>query len=274
VDDDDASLAREAEAAIRRARATQPNSPAAVRVAAARARFLPYLCFGGASFASVVGAIAAVGPEQDGTVVAGVTGTILGLAIGIAVGWVSLRALESLLRARSPRRAVVDVAIIVTTVPGYLVGGWSAALVIYVASTMGDPTPPPRPDVWGLLVVGAAIVYPLSYYFARLDPDRPTNLINAVSTAVDESRATPKASWLAVWIVTGTTWTLASLIGLLAGLAAFISLVPDQYLVAHERYVGLFTAATLVAWIGLTIGFTSLTMRLLGRVFGQQPRPR
>ena len=130
------------------------------------------------------------------------------------------------------------------------------------------------PDAWGLLAYGAVIVYPLSYYFARRDMDRPTNLVRAISTAVDEGESTPKGSWLAVGIVVGTTWTIAALIGVLAALAAFISLVPDQYYVARGRYDGLFTVATLIAWVALTIGLTGLTMRLLRRVFGQQPRPR
>ena len=72
----------------------------------------------------------------------------------------------------------------------------------------------------------------------------------------------------------GTTWTILSLLGLLYALSIFILLVPEQYEVAHERFVGLFTVATLVAWVGLTIGLTALTMRLLRRVFGQDPRPR
>jgi hypothetical protein len=274
VDDDAASLAGEAEAAIRRPGAVAPRSAAAARVAAARARFLPYLSFGGASFASVVGAIAAMGPDQDGTAVEIAAGTSLGLVVGIAIGWVSLQALEWLLRHRSPRRALVDAAIIVSTVPAYVVGGWTAALVIFFASTMGDPTPPPAPDAWGLLAYGAVIVYPLSYYFARRDPERPTNLVGAVSAAVEESDSTPKGSWLAVGIVVGTTWTIVSLIGLLAALAAFISLVPDQYVTARERFDGLFTVATLLAWIGLAIGLTGLTMRLLRHVFRGQPQPR
>ena len=267
MDDDGASLASEAEAAIRQPRVIRPGSPAAVRVAAARTRFLPYLCFGGASFASVVGGIAAMGPDQDGVVVAAAAGTTLGLAIGIAVGWVLLWALESVLRHRSPRRTVVDAMIVVTTVPAYVIGGWTAALAIFLASTMGDPTPPPPPNAWGLLVYAAVIVYPLSYYFARRDLDRPTGLVGAVSAAVAESESTPRASPLAVWIVVGTTWTIVALIGLLAALSGVIALVPDQYDAARERHVGLFTVATVVAWIGLTIGLTGLTMRLLRRVF-------
>ena len=141
-----------------------------------------------------------------------------------------------------------------------------------MASTMGDPTPPPPPDAWGLLAYGSVIVYPLQLLLRSTrsgSTDRAS--YSAVSAAVAESDSTPQGSSLAVGIVVGTTWTIVSLLGVLYALSVFISLVPDQYDAAHARYLGLFTVATLVAWIGLTIGLTGLTMRLLRRAFGQQP---
>jgi hypothetical protein len=273
MEDTPASLAHEAEALRRQARVAATGSPASGRVAAARARFLPYAIVGGVAFSVVAGAVAAGQPGKDAARPALVFGVTAGILLGMFVGWFSLRLLERFVWRRSPRRLALDAGIVATTVPGYVVGCWTAALgtLIAMPSSGADATAKTVPNIWPLILVSAAVIYPLSYLFARRDLDRPTTFVAAVTAALDEPNAGLRSPNYGILVrpVLATVWTFASLVGLAMILVGVQALAPEAYQAAVDRTLGPFLVAFLVAWVGLTIAGTSLTLRGFRRLQGR-----
>ena len=271
MDDERASLASEAEAVRRQLQVSEIGSDAAQRVAAARARFLPYVIVGGAPFALVaalvVAGAAGTEDETQGPMVAGLTA---GIVVGMTVGWLSLQVLERIVWRRSPGRLQLDAAIVATTIPGFVVGGWTAALGALVVASMeaGSSSAVSIPNIWPILVVSAAVIYPISYVFARRDLNRPTNLVDAISAALDEPDQPAGDYSILARALVAVVLLVGTGIAMLAVLAALQSVAPDRYADASSRYTVLFVVAGLAGWIGLTVGLTGLTMRLLRRVMG------
>ena len=268
MDHERASLAQEAETIRHHLGAATIGSDAAGRVAAARARFLPYVIVGGIPFSMLAALIAtnSTGGANDtrGPMVVGLTA---GIVVGMTVGWVSLQLLERVVWRRSPRRVPLDAAIVAATVPGYAVGGWVAAIgAVLAAGALHEPESGlVFPNIWPVLLVSAAVVYPISYAFARRDPDRPTRLVDAISAAADESQADPGSFWMVARFLLWVGAAFVALIGLLAIIGAIDS-VSDRGL-TRAAAPGLLVIAFFVAWTGLAVWVHAMTMRLIGRWF-------
>jgi hypothetical protein len=269
MDDQRASLANEAEAIRLQLGTAAVGSPASVRVAAARARFLPYVIVGGIPFAMLTALIAAnitaSGNETRGPMVVGLTA---GIVFGMAVGWVSLQLLERLVWRRSPRRFPLDAAIVAATVPGYAVGGWVAAIgVVFAAATEDDwASGLVVPNIWPVMLVSAAVIYPLSYTFARRDLDRPTSLMGAISAALDEPNENPAGYSMVARFCLWVAAAFGALVGLFVVLAA-IQAVTGRGL-ASAAYPTLVVIAFFVAWTGSAVWFYALAIGLVRRLRG------
>ena len=266
MDNEPASLASEAEAIRLQLNTAAIGSEAARRVAAARARFLPYVIVGGIPFAIVTALVVAnatvTGNDARGPMVVGLTA---GIVFGMTVGWLSLLVLERLVWRRSPRRVPLDAAIVAATVPGYAVGGWAAAIGTVVAARAGDQSAsgPVIPNVWPMLLVSAAVIYPLSYAFARRDLDRPTNLMGAMTAALDEPNEYPTSysmvARFCLWVVAA----VGALVGLLVVLGAIQSVSGRGLAAAASPQ--LFMIAFFVAWTGLAVWVYAAATRLVRR---------
>lgn len=273
MNDERASLAGEVDSIRLQLRASTTGSDAARRVGAARARFLPYVIVGGIPFAMLTALIVAQatgsGDEMQAPMVAGLTA---GIVVGMTVGWASLQLLERVVWRRSPHRLPLDAAIVAATVPAYALAGWVAGLVAVAVATMdsGSSAGPTIPNLWPVLLVSAAVIYPLSYVFARRDLDRPTNLMGAISAALDEPNEVPSKGYsIVATFVVAIAWMTASLFALAWLLGALQSLWPDRYESAFDRTSAAIAIAVLVGWLALSIGATAGTLRVLRRVLGR-----
>ena len=122
----------------------------------------------------------------------------------------------------------------------------------------------PIPNVWPVMIVSAAVIYPLSYAFARRDLDRPTRLADAISAAIHEPNRPSGPGYpilgravLTVILVFGT------LVAVFLLIAALQSVAPERYADITSRVPMVFVVAFLLAWIGLTVGLWGLTMRFI-----------
>jgi hypothetical protein len=262
------SLVEEARTAIAPAvRAGATGGDAATRadrVRAARSRFLPYVVVGAATFCAILGTVVAETAENHRATVLGIA-TTAGIIAGMTVGWVLLG-----LYARRAERQVlgrrrVDLAIVLVTVPAYAVAGWVAALVGWMASlNLSRPMPEPgAPNAWGILIAVAIAIYPLSYFLAKRDLDRPTDFRSAVIAATSEVNQTPASYRIALAFIVGMVWFIGALFAVFAILIAVQAVLPDFKLEnATGTLVGI---AFLVAWFGLGVAGTVWTLRLIGR---------
>jgi hypothetical protein len=269
MDEGPGSLAGEAEA-LRSRGVTPARSAAADRVGRARRRFLPYVIVGGAAFSALLGALVGGGGAgaDDGTTAAMALGTTSGIVVGITIGWMLLGLLQRIVWRREPRRLTIDMATAVVTIPAYIAGGWMAAVVAFVMSMTeaGRSVQPGPPNAWPLLLASAAVIYPLSLLFARRDPDRPEGVTSAVAAVLNEANACPTSYRIAGPAALGVAVVFATLFlvgGIVLGLQA---IDPARYEAAAHANAGLIGIAFLVAWLGLAIGLTSLSLRAIRRL--------
>lgn len=261
VDRDSISLADEAKAAIASAPRVGPSGIGSVRVErlrAVRGRFLPYVVVGGALSCGYLSVVVAKKDDLRAVYVAAVTAGILA---GMTVGWVLL----ALYRRRVERSAIgrrrTDLALVLLTVPAYAIAGWVSAWVgWFVAVGRSRPTPEPGPpNAWGLLIWAAVVIYPLSYAFARRDPDRSENFVGALLATKNEIAEAPRTGMLIWDFLIGLAWLIGSLFlifGVLIGVQVLMPAV--QVTDAAGPWLGV---ASLIGWLGLTVVGTAWTLR-------------
>ena len=207
--------------------------------------------------------------EMQGPLVAGLTA---GIVVGMTVGWLSLQVLERARLAPIAPSAPARCSHRGGDHSGLRPRRWVGALVAVAVATMdgGSTADPKIPNIWLVLLVSAAVIYPLSYVFARRDLDRPTNLMAAISAALDEPSELPSKGYsIVATFVVAIVWMTASLFALAWLLGALQSLWPDRYKSAFDRTSAAIAIAVLVGWLALTIGATAGTLRVLRRVLGQ-----
>ena len=264
MDRDNMSLAEEARAAIDSVRLDPGRARAigADRVGAVRSRFLPYVVAGGAVSCGYVSLV--VTTKDDVGLVYG-SAVTAGIVVGMTVGW----ALLALYRRRVGRSGVgrrrADLAIVLLTVPAYVVAGWASAWVGWsVAVARSRPTPDPgSPDAWGLLAFGAAVIYPLSYVFARRDVNRPDDFAGALLAAKSEIQGAPRTR-LVLWdFLIGLAWLIGALVVMFGVVMGVQVLIPD--LQVADAAGAWLAVGWLLAWIGLTVIGTRWTVRWVHR---------
>src|SRR4029450_11974189 len=107
------------------------------------------------------------------------------------------------------------------------------------------------PTAGPFLPVPPAVIYPLSYAFARRDLDRPTSLMGAISAALDEPDEHPTSYSMVARFCLWVGAAFGALVGLLVVLGAIQSISGRGLAAAAAPQ--LFMIAFFVAWTGLAV---------------------
>jgi hypothetical protein len=216
------SLAAEARMSEAASRATAPAGPgaadAAARVRAARRRFLPYVVAGGAFVGMIPNmpwASAEVAWQELLERVLGV-GFAAGIGVGMALGWPLLGWYERRAGRSGIRGGRLNLAIALLTVPAYVAAVWGTTLVCWIAvKVLAQPVPDSGPpNAWPVLIVAAAVLYPINYAFARRDTGRPDDFVGAVTSMTKESNDWPKSFGVVAEFLVGLAWFTGTLFAL------------------------------------------------------------
>ena len=241
----------------------------AERIRAARSRFLPYVVAGGAIACGYLSVV--VAGEDNLAIVFGIAVTA-GIAAGIAVGWLLIAVFRRLIEGSAMGRRSIDLAIVLLTVPPYLVAGWISALVGWaVAVTLSRPTPEPGPpNAWPLLIASAVVLYPISYAFARRDEERPEDFVGSIRSATTELYEQPRSFVVLGEFLIGLIWFLGSLFAIY-GAAIGVQVLFGSQLAGLSIPGPSVAVVFLVIWIGVAAAGTVWTLR---RVHRRRPRAR
>jgi hypothetical protein len=223
---------------------------------------LPYVVAGGAVACGYLSVVVAT--KTHLAVVFGAAVTV-GIAAGMTVGWLLLGLYLRRVEMAAAGRRRLDVAIVLLTVPAYVVAGWVSAWVGWVvAVVLSRPTPEPDPpNAWVLLIAAAVVIYPLSYAFAQRYSDRPEDFIGALRSATEEIDEEPGSFRVLGAFLIGLAWFVGVLFALFAVSIGVQVIFRDQLKeVDFPSWVGM---AIIVAWIGLSYGGTAWTLRRVRR---------